>query len=499
MSQDFTNSSQDYSQSHCYGEEAYCPAAGVIRPPSLDQKACTSIDASVRFPVLLLFGTALFWLLVGSFLSFLAAIKLTLPWFLDGPAFLTYGRLFPTACDLLVYGWAIPSGLGVILWLTARLCATPFPCTKIITSAAILWNITILLGSLAILCGYGTSVQWLEYPNWASFLLFISFLLISIWVLMFVKSNASRSLYLSQWYFLGALCSFPWLYATANLLLTWGHVQGSAQGPIHWWYGSNLIALWLTLTAIGTAYYFIPKIIGRAIANYYLSLFVFWSLILFTSWNAMTYLVGGPIPAWMMSTSVAASFLMIIPSVGIALNFHQTLSGNYSAIAWSPTLRFAATGLFAYLIFNALSILNAIPSVNAVLHFTDYTNATLLLALLGFFSMIIFGAMYYSIPRLLNLSWPSASLIRRHFWYAFIGISLMVSSMTLGGLIEGLALEDAAISFRNIISYSTPWHWLNIIAWALLLVSYSYFSVLLTSLFWRVKNPTFSASSIKTV
>ena len=52
----------------------------------------TAIDASVAAPVLLFFGTSIFWLLFGSAFELISAIKLVWPCFLDGFALLTYGR-----------------------------------------------------------------------------------------------------------------------------------------------------------------------------------------------------------------------------------------------------------------------------------------------------------------------------------------------------------------------------------------------------------------------
>lgn len=480
----------------CNEKVSHC-LAGIVRPITLDVETLRMIDMRLRIPVLLFFGTAVFWLILASLLGLICSLKLVLPSLLDGPAFLTYGRLFPVACDLLVYGWAIPAALGAILWIIARLSATSIPCTKILAPAILLWNLGVFFGSLAVLSGYSTSVEWLEYPNWASFILFVSFLLMSIWMVMVLRNRKIRALYVSQWYFLAALCTFPWLYATANMFLTWGHLQGSAQGPVHAWYASNLMTLWLPLVALGTSYYLIPRVLGRFIASHYLNLLGFWPFLLFASWTAMTTLLGGPIPAWMGSASVVASFLMIIPVVATILNYHLTMSGNYSTIVPSPTLRFVFAGVVFYIIFNLHALLYAIPSVNAVFHFTDYTIGMNMLSLLGFFSMVMFAAIYYIAPRLLELKWPSTCLIKAHFWLTLVGIATMAISTTLGGLIEGIAFEDSAISFTNIISYSVPWHWLVSLAWMLLLAANAGFGFLFSWMLWQIKNPTLKQASLE--
>jgi len=85
--------------------------------------AC-EIDGSARGPILLCFVTAAFWLIAGSLLESVAAIKLVFPGFLDFAGMLTYGRVHPVALNFLVYGWASLAGIGIALWMMARLCKT---------------------------------------------------------------------------------------------------------------------------------------------------------------------------------------------------------------------------------------------------------------------------------------------------------------------------------------------------------------------------------------
>ena len=79
------------------------------------------IDASCRVPSLVLFGGAALWLVVGLLLALLASIKFHAPDFLANCPLLTYGRIQPAANDAILYGFAIPAALGVMLWIFARL------------------------------------------------------------------------------------------------------------------------------------------------------------------------------------------------------------------------------------------------------------------------------------------------------------------------------------------------------------------------------------------
>lgn len=464
-------------------------ATNFSEPAPLHATTRAEIDASLRFSVLLFFRTALFWLLLGSILCTVTALKLVVPCFLDGISFLSYGRLLPVALDALLYGWAVPAGLGIILWLMARLCGVPLRCTKMLVAAALFWNIGVFLGSLGILCGYGTSIPWLEYPNWASVSLFIAFLLMGIWVLLLFAARQPRSIYITQWYILLGLCAFPWLYATANMFLTWGSVQASAQGPIIAWYSANIFGLFLIPLALGIIYYLIPKITGAPIYSYYLAVLGFFSLLLLAGWSGMTLFLGGPIPVWMVSASVVATMLMMIPVAAVILNYAKMLQGQAAALKESPALRFIAFGILSYFVATLLNLAYAIPTWNGILHFTHYSNGVVLLTLLGVVSMVLFAGMYYIAPRLLGFSWLCACSIRCHFWFAVVGLSLMITSMTLGGLIEGLALDDAAITWVNVLSFAAPWRWLNVIAWMLLLFSYVSFVRLFSKMLFHATHP----------
>ncbi|MBM3857604.1 MAG: hypothetical protein FJ390_06545, partial [Verrucomicrobia bacterium] len=236
-------------------------------------------------------------------------------------------------------------------------------------------------------------------------------------------------------------------------------------------------------------YYLIPKITGAPIYSYYLAVLGFFSLLFLTGWSGMTLFLGGPIPAWMVSASVVATVLMIIPVIAVILNFAKMLQGQMGVIKESPALRFVAFGILSYLVAMVMSLIYALPTWNGILHFTNYSHGIMLLTLLGTVSMVFFAGIYYIAPRLLGFSWLCACSVRWHFWFAVIGLSLMTVSAILGGLIEGLALDDAAVTFVNVLSFAAPWHWLNLIAWMLLLLSYVSFVRLFGRMLFHATHP----------
>jgi cytochrome c oxidase cbb3-type subunit 1 len=447
-------------------------------PDLSDKVERAQIDASTRLPVLLFFGSAIFWLLVGSFLGLLAALKMTHPHLLDGAAWLTFGRIRPAHLNAVIYGWASAAGIGVGLWLMARLCRVPLMHTKLLITAAIFWNLGVLVGLIGIIGGDSRSIEWLEFPGYATPILFVAYACIGVWGIIMFRYRKPGHVYVSQWYLLAAFLWFPWLYATANIFLVWSPIQGSAQGAVNWWFAHNVLGLWFTPIGLASAYYMIPKVIGRPIHSYYLSILGFWSLALFYSWNGMHHLIGGPFPAWMISASVVASIMMFVPVIAVAINHHMTMRGNFEALKWSPTLRFTVFGAMTYTLVSFQGSLMAIPSLNTLTHFTDYTIGHSHLGLYGFFSMMMFGAMYYIVPRLVGWEWPSATMIRWHFWLAAIGIGLMVVTLTIGGIIQGFALYDPAVNFMTSVRLVAPFRWVRSISGITLFAAHIVFAVL---------------------
>jgi cytochrome c oxidase cbb3-type subunit 1 len=459
------------------------------------------IDRSLRGPLLIFFGASIFWLLIGSILGTLAAFKMNHPGLLDSEAWLTFGRMRPAHLNVVAYGWASTAGLGVAIWLMARLCRVPLRSPKLIISAGLIWNVGVLIGTLAILAGDSRSIEWLEFPGYVTPILFFAYSLVGVWAIIMFRFRKPGHVYVSQWYLLAAVLWFPWLYATANILLIWQPVQGSAQAAVNWWYGHNALGLWFTPIGLASAYYFIPKVIGRPIHSYYLSILGFWSLALFYSWNGMHHLIGGPFPAWMISAAVVASIMMLIPVITVAINHHMTMRGNFAYLKWSPTLRFTVFGAMTYTLVSAQGSTMAIPSLNSLTHFTDYTIGHSHLGLYGFFTMMMFGAMYYIIPRLTGWEWPSASLIRWHFWLAAVGIILMVGTLSVGGVIQGFALRDVEVSFMSSQHLASPFRYVRSLTGIILTAAHVVFAVHFTMMLLRAgeqkKSPTLFATPTK--
>jgi cytochrome c oxidase cbb3-type subunit 1 len=235
---------------------------------------------------------------------------------------------------------------------------------------------------------------------------------------------------------------------------TW---RGVMQSVVNAWFTNNLLGLWLAPVGLAAIYYFIPKLSGRPLYSQYIAALGFWTLAIFTNWTGLTRLIGGPVPAWMPSASIAASALMIVPVLCVALNWHLTLAGRRAEVGRDVTGRFIVFGALAYLLWSLLNIVSGLRDVSALTQFTFFGAARNALGLLGFFTMTMFGAIYYIVPRLTGVDWPSGKLIRSHATCSTGGILISVGALFIAGLIQGAKGRSVQMDFLAVIKSTLPW------------------------------------------
>lgn len=427
------------------------PATGVADSWSIERAL---IDASARGPVLVFFFTALAWLLVSTFFGFVGSYKLQNPEFLADWPIYTYGRVVPAFHACFNYGWCSLAGMGVAIWLMARLCRTPIKFPGALIFGALFWNFGLALAVVGILIGNNTGLEHMVLPGKAAVLMFIGYFFVGITGAALYKQRKSSVVFISVWYLLGAFFWFPWLFFTAHLLLGTSQLQGVMQNVVAAWFAGGLNNYWFTAIGLAAAYYLIPKVINRPIHSYNLAQIGFWTWAMFGGLTAMTKLSGGPVPAWLVSLSIAANIMLLIPLVTVGKNFFKTMEGNTHMIYYSPTVRFVYLGAIIFCIATALSLFAALRGIDSVTHFTLFNAGMSEMLLYCFYSMVMFGAIYYITPRLVGCEWLSSSLIRVHFLCAAYGGGLAVVVLLFSGIAAGMRALDPTAQTSQII-YNT--------------------------------------------
>src|SRR2546428_9108005 len=157
----------------------------------------------------------------------------------------------------------------------------------------------------------------------------------------------------------------------------------------------------------------------------------------------------GRLQGWVMTASIAATILAMIPVATVGLNHHLTVQGYFPLMRYSPTLRFTVFGAMSYTVFSVVGLLISLRSVASYVNFTQASVAYSHLGLYAFFTMVIFGSMYYIVPRLVGREWRYASLIKLHFWASVYGIGLMILMLLAGGFLQGANMDNPSLAFSE--------------------------------------------------
>lgn len=447
-----------------------------------EQAQLEQVDASLRGPVLFFVVKALGWLVLGSIFGLIAAIKLVNREFLGGHEYFTYGRVFAAAVDSLIYGWGCQAGFAVALWLMARLCRVQVKHLGLLYVAGVFWNIGLLWGVASIFLGDLTSVPLLELPGHVLPVLLASYLLVGTWAVLCFRYRQTTPVYVSQWYLLAALFMFPWMLLTATMGVFYVPGRGVVQSIVDAWYIGGMLWLFFVPIALAVIYYLLPKILGRPLFVYYLATVGFWTLLAFGGWTGTHFLVFGPIPVWMQAVGLVGNTVLIVPIIVAAFNHHVTAFGSATTVWQSPVLRFTMYSALALTFAGFMNLLASTHAAALTISMTAFNLGTVVHLFYAVFSMAVFAALYYLLPRVCEREWPSAILIKAHFWAAALGGGALVLALYYFGWHQGAQINNPEVDFLTIAKDGTLNH-ISLAAIALLAIGHLVF---LVNFFWLV-------------
>jgi cytochrome c oxidase cbb3-type subunit 1 len=242
------------------------------------------------------------------------------------------------------------------------------------------------------------------------------------------------------------------------------------QAAVNAWFTNGFLWLCLAPISIAVLYYFIPKLLGQPLQSRALAALGFWTYVFAAPWMGLTQYTGGPFPVWMISASIGASILFLLPLAAIALNWFSSLQGQTQPPRSKLLLRFTALAAAAFVLGGLLRLLTSTRTISNITQFTLVPVAIDYLLLFGFVSMALFTAIYYVLPRVTGVEWPSLKLIRVHFGASATGILLILIGLGVGGLIQGLRLNNPSIDALQVTKGIIPFIGVGTLGVALLLV-----------------------------
>ncbi len=415
--------------------------------PSINAEV-TAADTAGRGPLLLLLGSGLVWLVVSGILALIASIQLTTPTFMADCEWFTHGRVAALAETTFIYGWAANAGLGLALWVLGRLGGSPLRARNWTVVGTLFWNVALTLGLVGIATGDATSFNFLELPRYVQPALVIAYVAIAVAGILAWNGRRTDTTFASQWYAVAALFLFPWLLIAAQSMLLWSPVRGVLLAVVDGWYVQSVVSLWLAPLALAGAYYVVPKATGKVLPSYEFAPLAFWTLLFVGGLTGGRHLIGGPVPAWIPTLANAACCMMLFHFIVVGFNLRGAFSGG------GASLRLISVGLAAYVLSSLIDTVTSFRGAALVTQFTYFATAQQQLALYGAISMMLFGALYFAVPRLTGQAWASAGLVKTHSILAIIGVVLLVLSLAAAGWSQGHGLHESKESFAEIASHT---------------------------------------------
>lgn len=411
----------------------------------------TVVEVAGRLPLLLLAGSAIAWLLLSGILTLAANVQLLQPGFLAQWSFLSYGRTEAMAESAFIYGWIGNAGLAVTLWMLGRLSGEPLRAPNWVVAGASFWNFSLLIALIGIGIGYGTAVPFFELPAVTVPILFISYCAMAVPGVLAWVGRRRDLMFASQWYAVAALFLFPWILAAGYFMLDKSPLQGALQAVVGGWYAQSLWTLWMAPLALAGAYYVVPRVTGKVLPAYDSALVAFWTLLVVGGFTGGRHLIGGPVPVWVPSAAIVTSFILLVHYIVVVMNLRIAWSGGGTA------LKFIGLGLAAYVLGGLLDAITAIRGVAETTQFTFFDLAQTELALYGGVTLMLFGALYFALPRILGRPWASAGLIRGHWVLSLLGLIVLVVCLAVAGIEQGAGLNNPQVAFAAIADDTRPW------------------------------------------
>jgi len=161
------------------------------------------------------------------------------------------------------------------------------------------------------------------------------------------------------------------------------------------------------------------------------------------------------LPGWAQSLGVVFSIMLIAPSWGGMLNGLLTLRGAWDRVREDPILKFMVVAVTAYGMATFEGPMLSLKNVNAIAHFTDWIIAHVHVGGLGWNGFLIFGMLYWVVPRMWQTKLFSVRLANVHFWIGTLGIIFYALPMYWAGFTQSLMWKqfepDGLLTYRNFL------------------------------------------------
>jgi len=405
-----------------------------------------------------------------------------------------FSRLRPLHTDSVIFGFTLSGIWATWYYVGQRVLKVSMAESKFLMFLAKLHFFIYLLVVVAVvgtlLLGISTGKEYADF-EWP-----IDIAVVVVWVIWgmsifgLIGIRREKSLYISIWYYIATFLGIAMLYLFNNMEIptyfasggigAWYHsvsmYSGTNDALVQWWYGHNAVAFGFTVPIVAMIYYFLPKESGQAVYSYKLSLLAFWGLMFVYLWAGGHHLIYSTVPDWMQTMGSVFSVVLILPSWGSAINMLLTMKGEWQQVASSPLIKFMILASTFYMFSTLEGPIQAIKSVNALAHFTDWIVGHVHDGVLGWVAFMIMAALFHMAPRVFKREIYSKSLMNTQFWIQTLGVVLYFTSMWIAGITQGMMWRahdefgNLAYSFIDTVTVLHPYYTIRAVGGTLYLV-----------------------------
>lgn len=386
--------------------------------------------------------------LVGMLVGLTIAIQLFYPKLNFEFQYTTFGRIRPLHTNAIIFAFVGNAMFAGIYYSLQRLLKARMFSDTLSWINFWGWQLIILAAAITLPLGITTSKEYaeLEWP--------IDIAIALIWVVFGVNmigtiiKRREKHMYVAIWFYIATFVTVAVLHIVnsfempVTLFKSYSWYAGVQDALVQWWYGHNAVAFFLTTPFLGLMYYFLPKAANRPVYSYKLSIIHFWSLIFIYIWAGPHHLLYSTLPDWAQSLGTVFSIMLIAPSWGGMLNGLLTLRGAWDRVREEVVLKFMVVAVTAYGMATLEGPILSLKSVNAIAHFTDWIVAHVHIGGLGWNGFLIFGILYWLIPRMWGTSLYSNKLANLHFWLGTLGIIVYALPMYVSGVVQSLMWKE---------------------------------------------------------
>src|ERR1700736_1234874 len=158
-------------------------------------------------------------LVLSVLFGILVATKFTLPEFLGGHGWLTWGRLRYNHTEGIFFGWLGNAFLAFFYYAVPRLANRPVLSRRLGWFLFWIWDFAVVLpGWVLVLAGFGQPLEWAEFPLVVAAFVVLGFVLMVFeFVMPFLRARLS-DLDVSGWYIIGGIIFTMLAYPVWNVV-----------------------------------------------------------------------------------------------------------------------------------------------------------------------------------------------------------------------------------------------------------------------------------------